>query len=236
MSDATSTTSNTTSTTEAASPGKKGPWRLLQFSLLSILLLTVAIAVWLAYRRTLQETAQMRRELPGLREVARELIVADPERYAVVQHHQNWMVDFRWRVHLPQGRPYTLSLETHKISPNNSGSFSGSVSSGPAAETCEIDPGEHELELQKNRREDQSWQVLVLVDGEVVMEKTLPEEWEPSMGSAGGSRVSGSVQQDIEQPLILFHRRFVIIDDKGIRRTPSYPSNGIALWIDAQQP
>ncbi len=235
MSDATSATSNTTSTAEAAPPRKRSPWRLLQFSLLSILLLTVAIAVWLAYRRTLQETAQMRRELPSLREVARELIVADPERYAVVQHHQMSMADFRWRIHLPQGRPYKLALATHNISPNNSGSLSsGSVSSGPAAATCEISSGEHELELQKNRREDQSWQVLVLVDGEVVMEKTLPEEWEPSMGSAGGSWVSGSVQQDVEQPLVLFRRRFVIIDNTGIRRTPRYPSNGIALWIDAK--
>jgi hypothetical protein len=209
----------------ALAPKQTRSAKKLQFSLQTIMLFTAVVAVFVAYFRTRDETAQLRRQLPGLREAARELIVHDPEQYAVVQHQPRWYDEFRWRIYLPEGRRYELFLATEKIENSNKGL-------PPATGKFELTPGEHELEIQQIREADDSWQVRILVDGETALTQKHPESWHPGVGSSGGSEFSSSQQQAVEQPLILFQRRFHEPTKGGGSQTPQVPSNGVMLWIE----
>lgn len=192
-----------------------------RFSLLTLLLLIAATASWLAYWRIAKRTERIRAELPGLREIARSLIVEDPAQYAAVQQHSLWDDDFRWRVYLPPQHRYQVHLATDAVDHRGQPTPVASAS---------IPPGKHELEL-RSRKADDHWQIDVLIDDEVRLSDTRPLEWNPRRGSSGASEIRTLRQSLTTQPLSLFRRRFMM-DDSGQWNVPDGPTNGIALWID----
>ncbi|KAA5539626.1 hypothetical protein FYK55_23965 [Roseiconus nitratireducens] len=190
------------------------------FHLLTILLLVAAIACWLSFYQLWSETQRMESELPSLRELARELVVSDPSMYAVVRHHQLWNDDFRWRIYLPPDGNYEIHLATREIA----GDLPQPKVSKPIA------PGEHELELRTAPDGDEV-RVEVLLDGKVHLETREPDEWDDASGSVGGSKFSANRQQQPDQPLILFHRRFSFPNSGNTVRAPDGPGRGLVLWI-----
>lgn len=213
----------TPSVTSTAPPPRRRP----QFGLSTLLLLVTAVASWTAYWQIHRQTARLEARLPGLREIARPLRVEDPARFAVVRHHELWMDDFRWRVHLPPGAGYQLRLATREVDRKGL---------ADAAEQTPLPPGEHELELQYEQV-DGEWRIAVLVNGQQRLEDVQPKEWHLGRGSSGGSEFSASEQQSLEQPLVLFRRRFMVPVNAAApssgATTPQGPSDGILLWIES---
>ncbi|MGY8769344.1 MAG: hypothetical protein ACKVH8_13080 [Pirellulales bacterium] len=211
------------STNEAAAPAKNSSPRLLQFSVLTIMLLTAAVGVWVAQIQTTEQTEQMRLEIPSLQKAARELIITDPNQYAAVQHPMIWNNDFRWRIYLPEDHQYQLAFATEEIDSNNL---------VEPFDTKVIEPGEYELELQYEKEKDDSFRITVLLDKEVIFEKLHPAGWNDNSGSSGSSNISDSVQRDVDAPLEIMRTRFHQRDEKGNTSSAKGPTNGILIWLD----
>ncbi|PHR90942.1 MAG: hypothetical protein COA78_34275 [Blastopirellula sp.] len=211
------------SNNEEAVPAKSSSPKLLQFSVLTIMLLTAAVGVWVAQIQTAEQTELMRLEIPNLQKAARELIIVDPNQYTAVQHHMTWNDDFRWRIYLPEGHRYQLAFATEKIDSNNL---------VEPFDTQVVEPGEYELELQYKREKDDSFRIAVLLDEKVIFEQLHPAGWNDNSGSSGASNISDSVQRDVDAPLEIMRTRFHTRDEKGNSSSAQGPVNGILIWLD----
>ncbi|PHR90944.1 MAG: hypothetical protein COA78_34285 [Blastopirellula sp.] len=208
---------------EAAEPAKSSSPKWLQFSVLTIMLLTATVGVWVAQIQTTEQTEQMRLEIPNLQKAARELIITDPGQYTAVRHHETWNDDFRWRIYLPEGHQYQLALATEKIDDG--------ILPAPF-DTKIMKPGEYELELRYKKQKDDSYRITVLLDEEVIFEQLHPAGWNDNSGSRGASNISDSLQRGLDRPLEIMRTRFHVRDEKGNSSTPKEPSNGIVIWLD----
>ena len=196
------------------------PRSRLQFSLLSLLLMATLIGVWVANYRLSDSIARRRSELPALRNYARELIVADPMGFSTVAPHKLWMDDYRWHVYVPsRSAGSILALQTTNID-------------DPSMDRPEfqasLPPGRHELQL-KYEQVGEAWRIQVLINGDAVIDESLPSEWNSARGSRGGSSIA-QLEHFQTTPIKLFDRRFVNWNRKG-GTTPLETSNGIRLWI-----
>ncbi|EAQ81186.1 hypothetical protein [Blastopirellula marina] len=215
--------------TTGLEPPRPSLWR---FSLYTVMSTTAVIAVWVAYLVTLEETKRMQLQLPGLREVARELQIDDPQQYAVVRHHELSNDDYRWRIYLPPEQKYQLFLATKNVDQNHAPQ---KPKPGPSIATP-IAPGEHELSL-RYEKQTEGWIVQVSVDGQIVLEELQPPEWNLGIGSTGGSNFQGSQQQATDEPLELFDQVFSVPHPESPNSSsPRDSETGGRLWIEKLEP
>lgn len=201
----------------------------LRFSLYTLMSATAVFAVWMAYYLTVQETHRMELQLPSLRNLARELYVDDPTWYAAVRPHELSDDDFRWQVYLPPGGKYQLCLADKNFS-----RYSNPKREKPAPSlVAPIESGEHDISLAFEKVEEE-WQIQVSVDGQVVMEETQPADWNPGIGSVGGSDISNTRQFSTDVPMELFDRVFNIRDDPNNQYSSSASKSetGLRLWVE----
>ena len=210
----------------ASGPATKRPRRRLQFALSTFLLLIAALASWAAYWQTCRRTEALRQQLPGLRQISRQLRVSDPTQYAAVEKAPTWFDEHIWEVHLPAGSAYELCLSLENI---ESQLIPLSLET-EAEHVVPIDPGRHTIEFRDDAS-DKQWSFVVLVDDQTVIEQTRAASWNESRSSTGASSVSLSEQQAVDKPLELFRRRLHVPTGKYSSSTPKGPARGAQLWI-----
>ena len=198
-------------------------WGRWQVGLRTFVLLTAAVAVWLTYALERRRIADLTTRIASLRPLARELVVDDPGKIAVVKREEFWFDENRWDVHLPAGRRYRLCLATRGIA---EGGFPVPSASAPLA------PGRHVVAVDQVKDGD-GWRVAADCDGTRLVSVTEPKGWDPGTGSEGGGNYPVSEQFAPERPVILFHRRFMgPRDAQGQAATPAGPTAGVMLWIE----
>lgn len=209
--------------TPAPAPApRRGRW---QIGLRTVVLLTAAVAVWLTYSLERRRIADLTNRIAALSPLARELVVDDPGKIAVVKREERWYDENRWDVHLPAGRRYQLHLATREIA---EGGFPPSAASAP------LPSGRHVVTVDQVR-DGGNWRVEAGCDGTRLLSVKEPKEWDPGSGSTGGGHYPVSQQFVPERPVILFQRRFMGPRDKqGRAATPQGPTAGVMLWIEPE--
>lgn len=197
----------------------------VQVSLRTLLLLTAAVGVWVAYFKNRHDTADLAQKITSMRPLARELFVDDPSRIAVVKQEERWYDQNDWKVYLPPGE-YRLCLATQNIDEKELAPINQSVS---------IDPGTHDLALEQTRIQDKAWRIVVMVDGEEVLRVEEPAGWNAGHGSSGGGQFSNSTQLPAHEPVVLFRRRFMVPTSPSGYAAPMGPCNGLLLWIESHE-
>ena len=197
-----------------------GSTRLGQFSLLTLLLLATASAVWIGDWRLQKKIAAHKAELPALRNLARELAVGDPTLVSVVSPYPGWPDEYRWDLYIPPEESFRLNLQLREIA-------NGSL--GTPLLSAEIAPGTHHVELKYFEQND-LWPVEVLIDNQIVMSTTMPAHWNLGRGSSGGNQV-GQLETDQKGSVTLFHRRFMVPTSADEATVPEGKCDGVQLWL-----
>lgn len=197
------------------------PRRRWQLGLRTLVLLLAAIAVWMTYFINRRQIESLAARIATMRPLARELVIDDPRKIAVVKLQELWMDDHRWEVYLPAGQ-YRLCLATRGVD---------QTGLAPIVRSGRIGPGRHLLGLEQ-RREQDGWRVTATWDGTGRLTAEEPREWDSGRGSMGGGEFSLSTQLAADQPAVLFRRIFTRQDARGQWSIPSGPAEGVLLWIE----
>ncbi|TWU49100.1 hypothetical protein [Rubripirellula reticaptiva] len=201
-----------------------------QVSLLAILLLMVAIAVWLACYRTELATQKLAVQLPGLRSLTRELIVDDPSKLTTIGRNPEWTDDMDGEIWVPNGKHYSVCMALEGISED--------ANTLPDAELRKpIGFGKHKIQFRVDRSGDESRHE-VWLDDELFLQATRPKDW--GFGSSySGYGFSTLRQYGGAPPWELFRRQFELPRSekpfKGFLERPDGPGPGMQVWIDEQQ-
>ena len=86
----------------------------LQWDMQAMLLLTAVVAVWVPCFHLQERIARTEEKIDSMRNLARELIVDDPGKIAVVKQLETGWEENRWEIHLPDGE-YAIRLATREI-------------------------------------------------------------------------------------------------------------------------
>lgn len=210
-------------------PAKAAKRRRWQWNLKTLLLLMAVIATWTAYVRTTHLNQRLRGEVDDLRELAGELVVTDPNQFAIVNTPEQWFGDNRWEVYLPPGAQYVLKLGEREL---DSAGLPG------VTQSVRLSPGRRQVQLEQVQRDDHS-EVNVEVDGRVVITAREPRD-APKYRALGA--YTRSQQFPTSKPLILVSSRLFGRAARPLpppaRRgstEPQGPSNGMTLWIEKAQ-
>lgn len=196
--------------------------RRWQVGIRTLVLLTAAFAVYLAYYLNSSENQRLEARINAMRPLAHELLIDNPKKAAVVQKEPLWYDDNEWEVYLPKGQ-YRLCLATRAIDRE---------AFPPVKESAILAAGRHRIALEQERGE-KTHHVFVTEGGRRLLTVEEPKAWDPSSGSEGAGGYSVSEQLAPDKPFSLFRRRFMgPRDAKGMSQTPNGPTNGIMLWIE----
>jgi hypothetical protein len=202
----------------AVSVPRPGRW---QVGLRTLFLLMAVVAVFLAVVINRRRSTELESRIRVMQPLARELIVDDPGKIAVVRLNDLWMDEDRWDIHLPPGN-YRLCVATRGVDQKG---FAPVVRSAPIA------PGRHRLGMVL-RRKGENWQIPVTSDGSELLTVEETKDWARS-SSMGGGDFSTSTQFPADQPNILYHRRYMLDGPTGIDSTmPEGPTEGLMIWIE----
>ena len=193
----------------------------LQWSLQTLLLLTAAVAVWVACFRLRQQIPRLEQEIDSLKRVARELIVEDEEQIAVVRLPQMWYDEMRWEMYLPEGE-YVMRLATRRI---------GEQGLPPAVGQTPVSGGRHRIELMRSN-DGSGQEITILFDDRPVIEAEERPDWNPGSGFISGTAIGPCVQFPAQEPLVLSRWRFLQRSKGGRSVAPKGPTKGLMLWIE----
>ena len=204
-------------------PPARSRW---QFSLRTILLIMAVVGVWTAVLINRREIPLLTQRIKLMRPLARELVVKDEDKIAVVKCEETWYDENEWLIYLPSDR-YQLSLATQQIDQNQT--------VPDPAKSVRLPAGQFRLALMQEKHNG-GWRVRVTKDGQDLLTIDEPKEWYPSTGSVGGGHYSTTEQIGPPEHVVLFHRRFTrqvtIGPGTTSSQVPKEPSEGVALWID----
>ena len=179
-------------------------------------LLTALVAVWLSCFQLHKKIVWTEQQIASMRSVARELIIDDPTKIAVVRKLEEWSSDNRWEVYLPDGE-YAMRLATRKIDPKGFSPVSGET---------RVRSGKHLVELQQSKGADKHT-ISILLDGQAAIEVEESRGWNPRLGATGYVLLAECVQLPPGKPLVLRRQRF-----RSASGTPNAPCAGLLLWIE----
>ena len=211
----------------AADPAVRRPGRKCwQVGLRTMFLITAAIAVWITFFINRRENAVLESRIAAMRPLARELVIDDAKKIAVVKLEEHWMDENRWEIYLPDGT-YRLCMATRDID---------EAGLAPAVKSAPVAAGRHRVELEQTL-DNEVRRIAVAWDGTKRREAVEPKGWDPGRGSSGGGQYAVSTQLPADRPAVLFRRKFWALPDaKGRMLTPAGPSEGILLWIERTGP
>jgi hypothetical protein len=201
-----------------AAPTLRRPARW-QLGIRTLSLMMALIAAWLAVFINYRQIGVLNTRITAARALARELVVDDPTRFAVVKLNELWMDDNRWDLYLPPGQ-YRICLGTRDVPDRG---FPARFVSSP------LPAGRHRLALEL-RLDQETWKFRVKSDDSEILAIDEGKEW-ASRSSSGGGEFSASEQLPADQPLLLYHRRYMIKDSSGQFQSTQGPTEGLVLWI-----
>ena len=191
----------------------------LQLGLRVVFWLVAVFAVWMTVGINRSENRRLAAKIEQLRPIARDLVVDDPTRIAVVKLDELWYDESRWDVYLPPGK-YRVCLATREVDDKG---FPEAFWRAP------IEPGRHRLGLELKML-GSARRIEIIRDGASLLSIRETNDWAGSGWSSQGA-FSTSEQRPADQRLELHRRRFSYSDGKGRNVRDFGPSNGILLWI-----
>ena len=200
-----------------------------QWNLRTLLLLTAAVAVWVAYLHFRYEIPRIEREIAPLRHIGGTLIVRDPRQIAVVRTDEEWYDEEGLEVYLPEGA-YALRVATREIRHEGI---------APTVKEAAIPPGRHRIAFRKSSVNN-VLQFTVLVDGQKVLEVKESTTRDFGRGYLESVLFEGCEQLPPDEPVVLYRGRFGQIRESGahyysVSHTDA-PTNGLLLWIEQVAP
>ena len=196
-----------------------------QFTLLTVLLLTAAIASWLGYFNARESRRRDQHDVQSLQLLARELEITHPSQYAAAMQLETYVGESIWNVYLPPGHTYQLKLALESL-PTPFGATEAAFPSINSSQQIQLRSGKQKIELKVVRQKEGAT-IQVLVDGVLSLDLKRDAQWSQS-SSSGSSGISMPKQQEINKPLILRHHTVT---------TPPAPASengarGELLWIE----
>lgn len=195
--------------------------KLVQVSTQSLILIVALIAVWFTVWINTSQIQLLEARVATASNLARELVVDDPQKIAVVAPLATWSNDDRWRIYLPPGS-YRINLATREIDTKGL---------APAVATATISHGYHDLAFEK-RLEGDTWKAILTVDNKIVLQAEEPRGWNLERGYTGTDGHSVSRQFPADAPLILMRTRFSMPNVQGATTTPPGPCEGVQIWLE----
>jgi hypothetical protein len=192
-----------------------------QIGMRTLFLVVFAIAVWMTYLVNRRHNAWLQQRIANMRPLARELIVDDETKIAVVKLDELWMDDNRWEIYLPPGQ-YRLCLATRGIQDK------GLV---PPVKTARVAPGRHSLSIVQTEYKS-GWRVTVNLDGSDQIVVDEPKEWDAGHGSSDSGGYSTSTQLAADEPAVFVRRTFMRPNPRGGYSTSGGPVEGLLLWVE----
>jgi hypothetical protein len=186
-----------------------------------ILLVMAAVGVWTADIVNRWTIPQLKQRIDAMRPLARELVIKDPAKIAVVKREELWYDDNEWDIYLPEA-DFQLSLATREVDRQGL---------APPAKTVFLPSGKFSLTFLQEKHEA-GWRVRVIKDGEELIAVEEPQEWYPAHGSTGGGQFSLGEQRIATEPVVLFRRRFTRPVSPTSSQVPTGPCEGVLLWIE----
>lgn len=200
------------------------------------------IAVWIAYRKAVNESNDLQSQLTRLQAIARELRIESPDEFAVVSRLPTRYGEMIWDIYVPG----TVTLETTTSGETARQTEICLAMDGippkldqlqdiPLLESVILPPGTHTLELSYERS-DEIAELLVKLDGQVVITIQRPKDWESGTGwsSSGSQTFETSTSLRLDEPLVLHERRFMRDVGNGSSASPNEPCEGILLWVQSR--
>jgi len=193
-----------------------------QFGILTALLVMTAFATWTSWFLSKNDAERLARQLPALRNSARELDIVDVDQYAISRLLADWFGELKWRLFLPDSGSYRVCLATEDI--DQSGY-------PEAEETYELMSGRHNCEF-RIKKDSGQYVLEFLVDEKVVLTKIQPTDWNPDRGKSTSGAIGFSQQQPTDQPFQIHRSRFMEPVGEFGAASPQGPSNGVLIWIE----
>ena len=204
----------------------------LQVSLWSLLLLIATCCVWIGFWKARSDTAKVESRLVGLRLIARELVIDDPNKVAAIERYSSFYGQKIMELYIPEldGKHFEMRLAMDKIPQSNN----FEPNQLETLKRVVLKPGKHVVEFQYDVGEQAV--LTVHVDGETAIQEIRPKDWK---SKSGGHTISSSVKPESksfenDEIVQLIYRRFLTKEKpKGSFSAPDGPGAGIALWVQA---
>lgn len=198
----------------------------LQVGLGQLLLATLCAGVWFAHWANQDAIALLEPRLANLQTLSPELLVADPNKIAIVQMPPPWFSSSRWSVYVPTDNT-RICIATDDID----------QSGFPAKhESALLPKGQYEIQIDE-QIESGLHRFQVTLDGQpcLKIEKIFLNS---ARGYSTGSDTSSrSTHFDDHVPIVLLRRRYSapILGSPGSSQSTSGPTEGLLLWLQTDQ-
>lgn len=184
-------------------------------------LLTAVVAVWVPYFQLQKKIGLTEQKIDTMRKMARELIVSDTNKIAVVKKMEKWYDENRWDIYLPDGE-YKILLATQNID---------HMGFAPVVAEAAVRGGRHVIELLHDKG-DKSNDISVLFDDLAIIEVRESPDWDKGYGSSGGGLFANCEQLSTDEPVVLFRRRWHYKLTPNSTGPKKGPTEGLLLWIE----
>lgn len=207
--------------------GKKRTGMLgLQVGLRQLLLATFCAGVWFAHWANQDAIARLEPRLANLQTLSPELIVADPNKIAIVQMPPPWFSSSRWSVYVPTDN-VRICIATDDID----------QSGFPAKhESALLPKGQYEIQIDE-QKETGMQRFQVTQDGQPCLK--VEKRFLNSVGgyATGSDTSSRSTQFEDHVPIALLRRRYSapVLGSPGSYQSPAGPAEGLLLWIESDR-
>ena len=208
----------------------------IQWSLLTLLLLTAVVATWTAGYRMRSGTERLQERIDVLSTIGGELLVVDPEQYAIIECAPKVRDDQLWEVWLPKPGRFELKFLTRGIDLQRPPSQTRSDVDPSNVQVVTLNPGRYRLKLEMQKKGD-IWHIALLANGEQIIQVEEKADWHGGGHSTmhdGDPRVSR--QQSTEQPLEVLNRTHLFSlgkdESQTTRHEPDELGSGLRIWIE----
>lgn len=169
--------------------------RLFQFGLKELMLLVGLLGVWFSVHRIKSKFPSIESEVQRLADNIDELVVLDPNKFAIRRLHGGWENVESWKYYAPEDAKRELRFSTSSV-------MSANVFPTDF-ESMALPPGEHTIHIHTPDASDGTLAVVYL-DDKVVMRQSTPSSWGKYNWAEGfGITTVDSIGQPIDEPLLL---------------------------------
>ncbi len=200
-------------------------YRLTQFSLVNLVLMTTIVALAITVYRLWHEVAPLRAEVKLLRNEVGELYVEDASKLHAIQVETENQLEWKWRIWVPEGASYAVRSYGDQVPEKGYPKWGGTM--------YLREPGEHVLRyIIRFDPENDRWEGGLQMEGGSVGSNFQPwVEWKSRGSTTSGVGKTTQVFEPVERVLITRQR----YEDHDNRPTaPSDPLPGFMIWLEPQ--